>query len=97
MDAATGNPSDIKWVSITTSGKRQTWPLRILRESIEYEGGKVKKMLLVSRDYSHVDGHYQVFDHRGNYLGKLDKDTMLLYAESIPHEDRVALHKQDAT
>jgi hypothetical protein len=88
--AASGNTTERKCVSITTSGKQQTWTLKVITPSIEYEGGKVKKMFLVSRDYSHVDGHYEVFDHDGLYLGKLDKDTMLLYAESIPLENRVA-------
>lgn len=41
-------------------------------------------MLLVSQDLLHVDKHYETYDEDGVYLGKMDKDTMLLYEESRP-------------
>jgi hypothetical protein len=92
----TGNPAGIDWVSTTIGGKkRKTWSLKVMTASIEYEGGKVAEMILVSPDHLHVDKHYEAYDDDGNYLGKMDKDTMLLYAESIPYEDRIALPKKD--
>ena len=59
------------------------------------KGGKVTEMILVSPDRLHVDGHYEAFDHDGYYLGKMDKDTMLLHAEAIPYEDRIAKPQKD--
>ena len=52
-------------------------------------------MILVSQDHLHVDKHWETYDVQGNYLGIMDKDTMLLYAEALPYEDRVAVREKD--
>ncbi len=81
----------IKWTGKNLRGK--SWPLKVIEPSIEWKGPKPYGMLLVSQDLLHVDKHYETYDEDGVYLGKMDKDTMLLYAESIPYQGRFAVPK----
>lgn len=96
VQRGTQKPPGADWVATTTGGKRgKTWPLKAITASIEQDGNKVAGMVLVSPDRLYVDGHYEAFVQDGSYLGKMDKDTMLLCAESIPYADRSAMLKQD--
>lgn len=92
----TVNPPDITWVG-TTSGERRgkVWPLKVIKKSIKYKGVKLTDMILVNQDMSHLDEHYETYNVKGIYLGTMDKDTMLLYAEAIPYGDRFAVPKKN--
>ena len=79
------------WVGTKRSGNTKSRDLKMITASIKYRGGEAVEMILVNPDKSHVDFHFEAYDHNGFYLGKLDKDTVLLCAESIPKPERVAV------
>ena len=85
------NPPDIRWISTGTGNK--IWNLKVIKESIERHGNRKEGMIFVNQDNSHPNKHYEAYNEVGTYLGVMDKDTMLLYAESIPYEDRFAVPK----
>ena len=87
---------DLNWVG-TNKNTNKTWPLKVLKSSIEYEQGTPIDMLFVNQDLSHIEKHYEVYDSDGFYLGKMNRNTMLLDAESVPFEDRTAMPKKDVT
>ena len=76
------------------SGNTKPRLLKVITASIQYQGDKVVDRILVGPDSSHPDFHYEAYNHDGVYLGKIDKDTLLLFAEAIPLDDRVALPKE---
>jgi hypothetical protein len=76
------------------SGNTKPRPLKVLTASIQYQGDEIEDRILVGPDSSHTDSHYEAYNHDGVYLGKIDKDTLLLFAEAIPLDDRVALPKE---
>ena len=82
------NPPDIRWIS--TSAGNKIWNLKVIKESIERHGNRKEGMIFVNQDNSHPNKHYEAYNE---VLGVMDKDTMLLYAESIPYEDRFAVPK----
>jgi hypothetical protein len=40
-------------------------------------------MIFVELDNTHTKKHFEAYNEDGVYLGIMDKDTMLFYAESI--------------
>ena len=88
------DPPNIRWVSINPTGKK--WPLKVIKQSIKSPNNKPYGFILVNQDMSHPDNHFEAYNDDGVYLGKMDKDTMLLYAEAIPYKERRAIPKSDA-
>ena len=72
----------LQWVGVGPGN--QTWPFkRLLKSQLRRRGDRKYNMIFVSQDLLHVNKHYEAYNDRGSYFGIVDKDTMLLYAESI--------------
>ena len=78
------DPPNIRWVSIKPTGKK--WPLKVIKQSIKSPNNKPYGFILVNQDMSYPDNHFEAYNNDGVYLGKMDKDTMLLYAQAIPYK-----------
>ena len=89
------SPPNIRWIS-TATDTRQQWTLQVIEPSIINPKNKPYGYILVSQDQLHTDTRFETFNDRGVYLGKMDKDTMLLYAEAVPKGDRYAMPFSDA-
>jgi hypothetical protein len=88
------NDPQFQWVSRGSTNKM--WDLKVIEKSIERSGKNTYGMIFVNQDLLHVNQHYEAYNDGGFYLGIINKDTMLLYAESIPYEDHNAILRKDA-
>ena len=81
------NPKDISWVGKSTRNRSIKRNLKVIRESIEGKGNRKYGMIFVDLDDTHDSMHYEAYNE---VLGIMDRNTMLLYADSLPYEYRYA-------
>ena len=84
------NPKDISWVGKSTRNRSIKRDLKVIRESIERRGNRKYGMIFVDLDDTHDNMHYEAYNEAGTYLGIMDRNTMLLYADSRPYPYRYA-------
>ena len=81
---------NISWVGKSTRNRSIKRNLKVIRESIEGKGNRKYGMIFVDLDDTHDSMHYEAYNEVGTYLGIMDRNTMLLYADSLPYEYRYA-------
>ena len=89
--AITPQEKDLCRVSKNVNKRNLRRPLQVIKESIDRKGKNFVGMLFVEQDTTHIGQDFEVYNEDGVYLGIMDKNTMLLHAESMPYTDRFAV------